>query len=75
MLNKKQQIENPNSCLNKARDDELIFVLLARDEAAQLAVAAWIEARIKSGKNKPGDAKIQSAWDWIAAVRKGAQQQ
>lgn len=31
---KRDEVSNPNSCLNRAKDDEMVFVLLARDEAA-----------------------------------------
>ena len=65
---KQNELSNPNSCLNKAKDDELIFVLLARDPAAPEAVRAWIKERIRLGKNKPGDAKLIEAAHWAATV-------
>lgn len=33
-MRKTEELLAPFSCLNKANDNELIFVLLARDEAA-----------------------------------------
>lgn len=51
----------PDTCLNKARDDERIFVLLERDEAAPYAIRAWAEKRIELGKNHPHDAQITAA--------------
>lgn len=65
---KRDELTNPNSCINKARDDEWVFVLLQRDSAAPEAVRAWIEARIAMGKNKPDDPKILEAERWIEAV-------
>jgi hypothetical protein len=50
-----------DSCLNKALDDEMIFVLLQRDDAAPETIRFWCEARIRRGINKPGDRKIQDA--------------
>ena len=31
---KKKELSDPNSCMSKARDDEMTFVLLGRDAAA-----------------------------------------
>lgn len=45
----------------KARDDEMTFVLLGRDPSAPTAIRAWIEDRIRTGQNKPGDPKIVEA--------------
>ena len=39
----------------------MIFVLLARDEAAPVAIEAWISERIRTGKNHPKDAQITEA--------------
>jgi hypothetical protein len=56
-----QEISEPTSCLNKAREDEMVFVLLGRDPAAPVAIRAWIEARIRFGKNNFGDAQLVEA--------------
>lgn len=58
---KHEEINNPNSCLNRARNHELIFVLLARDESAPAAIRAWINSRIDLGKNKREDPQIIEA--------------
>ena len=52
---------HPLSCMFKARDDEMTFVLLGRDVAAPAAIRAWIAERIRLGKNGPDDAQIQGA--------------
>jgi hypothetical protein len=58
---KREELANPNSCLNKAADDEVIFVLRGKDDAFGAAVRGWIEDRIASGKNKETDDKIVDA--------------
>lgn len=40
---KRDEIANPNSCLNKAADDEPIFVLRANDPIAAAVVRTWAE--------------------------------
>lgn len=61
-MKKSEEVNTPNSCLNKAYDNELIFVLLARDAAAPAAIKAWIEERVRLGLNKFGDAKLEEAF-------------
>lgn len=48
-------------CLTRARWEEMIFVLLARDRAAPVAIRAWVEERIRLGKNTRDDAQITEA--------------
>ncbi len=67
-MRKYEELSDPRSCLNRARPDEMLFVLLGRDCAATLAVRHWIEARILLGKNQRGDPQIQDAEQWIATV-------
>lgn len=50
-----------NGCMAKATDDEMTFVLLGRDESAPVAIRAWIDDRIRRGKNQPNDEKIIEA--------------
>jgi hypothetical protein len=58
---KRDELSNPKSCMSRARDDEQTFVLLGRDAAAPAAIRAWVEERIRLGKNKRDDAQIQEA--------------
>lgn len=58
---KVEEINNPNSCLNKAKDGEMLFVLLARDPAFASTVRFWIQERIRLGLNAEQDVKIQEA--------------
>ncbi len=60
---KRDEVNNPLSCLSKAKDDERIFVLLARDQAAPATIRFWADERIRLGKNKRRDVQIQEAYD------------
>lgn len=60
---KRDEIEYSESCFNKARDDERVFVLLARDPAAPSAIRRWVDVRINLGKNKLTDPQIVEALD------------
>lgn len=50
-----------HSCWNKARPNEMVFVLLGRDEAAPVTIRAWVAERIRLGKNREDDHQIQEA--------------
>jgi hypothetical protein len=67
-MRKRDELTDPTSCMNRARDDEWTFVLLGRDVAAAAAVRAWIDERIRLGKNTPSDPQIQEAEAWIKTV-------
>lgn len=58
---KRENIEDKNSCLGKAADDEPIFILRGSNPSAISAISAWIDSRVKLGKNQNGDLKIRSA--------------
>ena len=60
-MRKSDEIIDPKSCFNKARENEFLFVLLARDPAAPVAIRAWVEERIRRGKNAAGDAQVREA--------------
>jgi hypothetical protein len=59
---KSEELKNPRSCMNRARDDEIVFVLLGRDAAAPAAIRAWCDERIRLGKNRIDDAQIIEAY-------------
>jgi len=69
-MRKHSELCQPSSCLNRAKTDELIFVILGRDIAAQRAIAAWVEARVDLGKNKPNDIQIVEALECAAAMER-----
>lgn len=58
---KRDELTNPNSCMSRAKDDEMTFVLLGRDAAAPVAIGAWIDERLRLGKNLEDDAQIIEA--------------
>ena len=58
---KRDEISNPESCFNRAKDHEMLFVLLARDVTAPHVVRLWTRERIRLGKNIPGDEQIAQA--------------
>jgi hypothetical protein len=58
---KRDELANPKSCLNKANDDEYLFVLLQRDPASGAAIMAWVNSRLALGLNKATDPQIVEA--------------
>jgi hypothetical protein len=60
---KRDEINDNTSCFNKAADSERLFVLIARDPAAPVAIRAWVNERLRLGKNAPDDAQIMEALD------------
>jgi hypothetical protein len=67
-MRKRDELTNPDSCLNRAREDEWIFSLLGRDEDTPATVRYWIEKRIARGKNIRGDAQMAEAEALAQAV-------
>lgn len=67
-MRKREELADPSSCMGRARDDEMTFVLLGRDRAASAAVRAWINERVRLGKNTRSDPQIIEAEQWIATV-------
>ena len=62
-MRKQFELKSPRSCLNKASDNEPLFVLLGRDPAAPAAIRAWVQLRILMRKNVFADKQIQEALD------------
>lgn len=58
---KREELSNPRSCMSRAGDDEMTFVLLSRDTAAPFAIRAWVSERVRSGKNRSDDEQILEA--------------
>lgn len=58
-MRKIDEIEQPTSCLNRARAEEPLFVLRAKDRLAAGTVRAWANASEISGEHEPG--KIREA--------------
>lgn len=60
-MQKKDELQNPKSCLNKAFDDEMVFVLLARDPCAPSVIREWCEMRVRRGLNAKEEPQIVEA--------------
>lgn len=60
-MKKSDELTRDGTCMNSALPHEMVFVLLARDAAAPVAVDAWVEERIRSGKNVATDSIIVEA--------------
>jgi hypothetical protein len=54
-MTKQQEIQIPDSHLNKAAPNEPLFILMGRDPAAPIAIRAWIFHRVQLGKNHRND--------------------
>lgn len=65
---KRDELANEFSYLHKAKFDEMLFILLGRDEAATVAIEAWIKERIRLGRNEPDDEKIIEAKQCIVKM-------
>lgn len=65
---KSEELISPGSCLNRALPQERLFVLLARDASAPVAIRAWVKDRCDSGKNQWHDQVIAEALDCAAAM-------
>lgn len=60
-MRKREEVNDPQSCLNRAAPDELVFVLRGHDVCAPAVVRLWAELRIAKGKNERDDAQIREA--------------
>lgn len=60
-MRKCDELSDPQSCLNRACDDEYVFVLLGRDPAAPATIRSWCAERCLLGKNSINDPQIKEA--------------
>jgi len=67
-MTKRQEIEDPKSCLNKGPEDRLKFVIDATDIAAPGTIRDWVNRRVSLGKNAYGDRQTTEALKWADAV-------
>ena len=65
---KSKELTDPRSCMSRARDDEMTFVLLGRDKAAPVAIRAWVAERLRLGKNTESDPQITEAYEFCNKV-------
>lgn len=67
-MRKCDELTNPRSCMSRAHDSEMVFVLLGRDVAAPAAIRFWVGERLERGKNVPDDPQIIDALATAAAM-------
>lgn len=60
-MTRSKELSDPNSCFSKAKEDEPMFVLLARDVMAPDIVREWCRQRIKFLNQSPADEQIKEA--------------
>jgi hypothetical protein len=60
-MRKIHEKERLDSCFNRAKNTEMLFVLLARDPAVSQTILFWVSERIRLGQNTLADDKIQQA--------------
>lgn len=60
-MTRSEEINEHHSCLNKAEDDEPLFILRAKDLTAPTIISFWVEERIKRGLNERNDPRILEA--------------
>ena len=60
---KRDEATHENSCWSKAREDERLFVLLARDSAAPATIRYWANLRVALGLNSRYDPQIVEAYN------------
>ena len=59
---KHEELSTPNSCLNAARPNELVFVIRAKDPLAAQTVRLWADMAEGSGLHEPD--KVDAARKW-----------
>ena len=67
---KREELTNPKSCMSRAKDDEMTFVLLGRDAAAPATIRFWVDERIRLGKNCLMDPQIVEALECAASMER-----
>lgn len=67
-MKKSDEASQPNSCWNRATDNELVFVLRGVDAASPDTIRWWASERIRLGKNRDTDQQITSALALAAAM-------
>jgi len=60
-MRKKEELGRTDTCMAHAHPQEMVFVLLSRDIAAPAAIRAWVNERVRIGKNTFNDPQIIEA--------------
>lgn len=67
---KSKELSDPSSCINKSQEDEMVFVLCARDRHAPAAVRGWADDYERDGGRPEKAAEARAAADAMDAWRK-----
>jgi hypothetical protein len=67
---KAKELTDPNSCMVRAKEDEMTFVLLSRDVCAPAVIRFWASERVRVGKNTWSDPQITEALSCAAFMEK-----
>lgn len=67
-MRKSEELVCLDSCFNKARYDEYLFVLMGRDAATPETIRFWVAERIRLGLNTAGDPKMTQALNAADAI-------
>ena len=73
-MRKQQELTDPRSCMSRAKEDEMTFVLLGRDVSAPATIRFWVSERIRLGKNTREDPQIVEALQCAATMETERQQ-
>lgn len=69
-MRKQFEQNDPNSCLNRAQNNEMLFVLRGHDVCAPFTIRQWVQMRVTMGKNKLDDPEIQEALSSAAIMER-----
>lgn len=61
-MKKSDELSTPTSCINIAKPEEWVFVLIGRDVAAPASIRFWCHERVRLGKNVLTDPQITEAF-------------
>ena len=60
-MRKQFELNDQKSCINRAQNNEMVFVLRGHDISSPAAIRFWCMDRIVRGKNKIDDPQIKEA--------------
>jgi hypothetical protein len=69
-MRKHVELTNTHSCMSRAKDDEMVFVLLGRDRAAPATIRFWANERVRLGKNTAKDEQYREAMRCAATMER-----
>ncbi len=69
-MKKSEELQDPNSCWNRARDDEHVFPILDRDVTMPATIRFWTQERMRQGRNEYSDSQIQEALQLAKSIER-----